>query len=261
MIAPWTGQTDRATAARLGVGDSGEISTMSTFNTCIKTLSAACLGIVLAACSATVNDSITLADGERHDGALATVNGSVELGERAEVTGSVRTVNGGIRLGEQARAGRVETVNGSIRISAGADVGGAATVNGAIELGENVSATGDLATTNGRITSQPGCRISGDVATTNGTVRLYGTTIDGTVATTNGNLQILDASRVAGGLHLRPREAGERAGELRVIIGPDSIIEGPILIESPARLFVHESATVGEVSGAEIERYAGERPE
>ncbi|MCC5861373.1 MAG: hypothetical protein JJT93_05615 [Gammaproteobacteria bacterium] len=234
---------------------------MLTRNILGKPFVATCLAVLLTACSGTVNDSITLADGERHEGALATVNGSVELGEGAEVTGSVRTVNGGIRLGEQARAGRAETVNGSIRVSAGARFGGGATVNGAIELGDNAIADGDLATINGRITSQPGCRVSGDVATTNGTVRLYGTTVEGTVATTNGNLQILEASRVVGGLHLRPREASERTGELRVIIGADSIIEGPIRIDSPARLFVHDSATVGEVSGAEIERYAGDRPE
>lgn len=219
------------------------------------------LAALLAGCTASVNDSINLAAGERHDGALATVNGSVELGEAAEVTGSVRTVNGGIRLGPQARAGRSETVNGSIRVGVGAQLGAAATVNGAIELAEDVVANGDLKTTNGRITSAPGSRIDGDVSTTNGTVRLYGTTVGGTVATTNGNVQLLDASRVSGGIHLRPREPAERTSELRVIIGTDTVIEGPIRIESPARLFVHTSATVGEVTGAEIERYTGDRPE
>lgn len=225
------------------------------------------LGLGLTACSASINDSISVAAGEQHDGALATVNGSIEVGEGAEVTGSLRTVNGGVRLGEGARSGRAETVNGSIRVARGAQFGGGNTVNGGIELDESVVVSGSIRTVNGRITTGPGSRVDGDVATTNGTIRLLRSDITGTVATTNGNVHVLDASRVVGGIHLRKRDDRNSADdgsverELRVIVGRDSVIDGPILIESQARLFVHDSAVVGEVSGAEVERYTGDRPE
>jgi len=220
------------------------------------------LALGLTACSGSINDSISVAAGEQHEGALATVNGSIEIGEGATVSGSLRTVNGGVRLGEGARSGRAETVNGSIRASRGAQFGGGGTVNGGIELDESVVVSGDIRTVNGRITTGPGTRIDGDVATTNGTIRLLSSDVTGTVATTNGNVHVLDATRVAGGIHLRKRDEGDRVDqELRVIIGRDSVIEGPITIESPARLFVHDSAVIGEISGAEVERYSGDRPE
>ncbi len=225
------------------------------------------LALGVTACSASINDSISVAAGEQHEGALATVNGNIEVGEGAEVSGSLRTVNGGVRLREGARSGRAETVNGSIRVARGGQFGGGNTVNGGIELDENVIVSGAVRTVNGRITTGPGSRIDGDVATTNGTIRLLRSEVTGTVATTNGNVHVLEASRVAGGIHLRERdehtivddEGGER--ELRVIIGRDSVIDGPILIESPARLFVHETAVIGELTGAEAERYTGDRPE
>lgn len=220
------------------------------------------LALGLTACSASINDSISVAAGEQHEGALATVNGSIEIGEGAEVTGSLRTVNGGVRLGEGARSGRAETVNGSIRVARGAQFGGGSTVNGGIELDESVVVSGGIRTVNGRITTGPGTRIDGDVATTNGTIRLLSSEVTGKVATTNGNVHVLDASRVAGGIHLRKRDDGDSVDkELRVIIGRDSVVGGPVLIENPARLFVHESAVIGEVTGAEVERYTGDRPE
>jgi hypothetical protein len=45
-----------------------------------------------------------------------------------------------------------------------------------------------------------------------------------------------------------------------VIVGAESVVEGPLVFERPVELFVHETARIGEVEGAEPQRFSGDSP-
>jgi hypothetical protein len=46
----------------------------------------------------------------------------------------------------------------------------------------------------------------------------------------------------------------------RIIIGPNASVDGPLVFEREVKLFVHDSAHIGSVTGATAVRYSGERP-
>jgi len=46
----------------------------------------------------------------------------------------------------------------------------------------------------------------------------------------------------------------------RVVIGRDSEVRGELVFEREVELYVHESAKIGKVTGATVQRYSGNRP-
>ena len=46
----------------------------------------------------------------------------------------------------------------------------------------------------------------------------------------------------------------------RIVIGASASVIGEIRIEREAELWVHETARIGRVSGAQVQRFSGERP-
>lgn len=188
-----------------------------------------------------VNGSIRTEQGRAYD-SLETVNGSITLAAQVQAE-SVETVNGSISLNEGARAESVETVNGSISFGASSQAGSAETVNGSIRLDR-------------------GAAVQRGVETVNGAIRLEAATIGGDVATVNGDITLLDGSRIAGGITIEKPSTGwfNWGGNPRVpkiVIGPNSEVVGPMVFKREVELFVHESARIGRVEGAEAKRYSG----
>ena len=53
----------------------------------------------------------------------------------------------------------------------------------------------------------------------------------------------------------------ESHGKPRVVIGPGSVVKGPLNFERDVDLYVSDHATIGTVTGATPIRFSGDRPQ
>lgn len=225
-------------------------------------------GLVLAAmmlataCVSGVNESLEVEPGAERSGDMSTVNGSVTVGDGARVEGDASTVNGGIRIGADSRIASVETVNGKIQVGDGAEAESLTTVNGRIRVGSGAEISGEVTAVNGAITLGMDTRVGGTVSNVNGTITVEGAHLESDLATSNGDILLSEGATVAGNVHVRDRNDRNRDRPVRVVIGRDVVVEGTVRIDRPASVYVHESAEIGGIEGAEAETYSGdEAPE
>ena len=188
---------------------------------------------------------------------ISKVNGSIET-TAGGTYGDLQTVNGAVRIAERTTAGDASTVNGSITIGDQARVDDVETVNGSIRLGRGVQVAGGIETVNGSVFVGQGSTIAKDVETVNGSIGLVRTTLGGGIETVNGDITVGIGSQVRGGVTLS-RSRGWFSGlpkrKPRVVIGPDAVVEGPLVFEREVTLYVHRSARIGQVTGAEPVRF------
>jgi DUF4097 and DUF4098 domain-containing protein YvlB len=201
------------------------------------------------------------------------VNGDAVVRER-DVVGHVSTVNGNVRIGANARALSAKSTNGEVRISSGASVGAVETTNGAITVASAAS-TGSLTCTNCEIHIGTGAEVSGKVANVNGRIRAEGAAINGTIETVTGEILLLDGTRLEGTIRVAPPNngggsvagVGDLAGvgrwvnmggisTARIVIGPNVVVTQPIVLDREAELYVHRTAQVPSIRGANAIRYA-----
>jgi hypothetical protein len=190
------------------------------------------------------------------------VNGSITV-EAGQQVGNLDTVNGSIRIGSGARTGSAETVNGSITVSEDVQAGGLSTVNGSIKAGTNGRFSDGIETVNGGIYVDRGGVIGGKIETVNGAIGLVGTQVGGGIETVNGDVTVGADSHVKGGLHYtKPGHQwfSMNTRDPRVVIGPNAVVEGPLVFERKVTLYVHNTARIGAVTGATAVRYAGALP-
>ena len=192
------------------------------------------------------------------------VNGAITA-EAGRAYGDLGTVNGGIQLDRGASAADVETVNGGITAGDAVAAGEVSTVNGGIRFGRDARISGSLETVNGGIFIDRGSRVGGDVSTVNGAIGLVGTTVEGRIDTVNGDVTVGADSRVALGIRIEKPKGnfGLNFGKHkipRVVIGPNAVVEGPMVFEREVKLYVHASARIGSVGGATAVRYDGATP-
>jgi len=233
--------------------------------------------IGLAGCGA-INQSIEIADGSQVEDDVSTVNGSIRIGSACTIEGdisnvngsisigrdsavqSVANVNGSVTLGDSSSARELKAVNGSIKIGQlGRVSGSAATVNGRIELGAGASVDGELTTVNGGVELKEGASTAVGITTINGTIRLEAARA-GRVETVAGSIYVEADSIVEGELRVRKPQRNRGNDIPQVVIGPGARVVGPLVFEREVRLQVHETADIGQVEGAQVERYAGEQP-
>jgi len=191
------------------------------------------------------------------------VNGSITA-EAGQTYGDLQTVNGSIRIEAGSRAGDAETVNGSIRIADNVQVSGVETVNGSIRAGRQLRATGNIETVNGSVFVDRGGTLRG-VSTVNGSIGLVDSDLSGGIETVNGDITVGAGSHVRGGIKVEkptsnwmPVTMGKRLPP-RIIVGPGAVVEGPLVFEREVKLYVHDSARIGSVTGATAVRYSGTR--
>ena len=199
---------------------------------------------------------LAFADGN----SIEKVNGSIDA-TAGQTYGSLSTVNGSIRIAAAAHTGSAETVNGSIKVADNAHSGGLTTVNGSIHLDTRVQVDGGLETVNGGIFADHGSHVAKDVTTVNGAIGLVETDLGGGIETVNGDITVGVGSHVHGGIKIGkpgpswlPISFGKRTPP-RVIIGPNAVVEGPLVFEREVKLFVHSSARIGNVTGATIVKF------
>lgn len=195
------------------------------------------------------------------DPEISKVNGAITV-EAGERFGSLQTVNGSIKVGDGARIGSAQTVNGSIQIAANVQAGRLSTVNGSIRLADKVEVGGDVGTVNGSVFVDRGGKVRGDVGTVNGAIGLVATEVGGGIETVSSDLTVGVGSHVRGGIvYRKPARMLISLNQRRprVIIGPNARVDGPLVFEREVTLHVHNSATIGSVTGATAVRYAGDR--
>lgn len=186
------------------------------------------------------------------------VNGGITA-QSGQAYGDLSTVNGGIDLERGARAEDVETVNGGIE--AGDDVAtrDVSTVNGGIRFGQRARIEGGLETVNGGIYVDRGGSVRRGVETVNGAIGLVDTDVGGGIETVNGDVTVGAGSHVKGGIHVeKPTQMGVRWGKQRVpriVIGPDAVVDGPLVFEREVKLYVHATAKTGPITGATAVRF------
>ncbi len=180
-----------------------------------------------------VNGAIAVAAGQQY-GDLSTVNGGIEVGTDAQAA-AVSTVNGAITLGDRARVRSIDVVNGSVR------------------LGRDAGVERDVKTVNGSVFADRGSRIGGDVTTVNGSIGLVGTRLEGNVETVNGDITVGIGSRMQGGIRVHAASSWFQITprrKLRIVVGPDAVVEGASTFDREVVLYVHTSAHMGPVTGA-----------
>jgi DUF4097 and DUF4098 domain-containing protein YvlB len=213
---------------------------MKIMNTVMRAVLAAAIAILLMGCSGvSVNQSITIPDGEKRAAGLNSVNGSITIGRDCEIGGECRTVNGRIKVGDDSRV---------------SDLG---TVNGGITLGREVTVAGDVDTVNGPVHCHSGTTVDGEVTTVNGDIRLENTRVEGNVRTYNGDIHLEAESRVLGDLVVEDNKGSHsERGQLRIDITDGSVVSGDVIVrDEDLDVVVHISgggAVKGEVIGAKI---------
>lgn len=191
------------------------------------------------------------------------VNGSITA-QAGQAYGDLETVNGSINIGAGATTGDASTVNGSIKVADNARVDGLETVNGSIRAGTSLQARGDIETVNGSVFLDRGGRAT-SVTTVNGAIGLVATELSSGIETVNGDITVGANSHVRGGIKVEkasgswlPLNMGKRKPP-RIIVGPNAVVDGPLVFEREVKLYVHDSARVGAVTGATAMRYSGDR--
>ena len=193
------------------------------------------------------------------------VNGSINT-EAGTHYGELETVNGSIMIDAGVSADSAETVNGGIDVDDKATVGSLETVNGGIDIGEAVEVAQGVATVNGGIGLDRGTRVHGKVETVNGRIELEAAEVGQGLATVNGDITVGADSIVRGGILVeKPQGSWFNWGTStrkvpRVEIGANAVVEGTLVFEHEVQLFVHESAKIGKVSGATVQKFSGATP-
>ena len=202
------------------------------------------------------------ADGRGRD--IDKVNGGITA-EAGQSYGDLSTVNGGIDLEMGAKVEDVETVNGGIDAEDDVSARSVSTVNGGIHFGQRARIDGDVETVNGGIFIDRGGNLRRGVSTVNGGIGLIDTDLGGGIETVNGDVTVGVGSHVKGGIRVeKPSKSwGVRWGKPkvpRIVIGANAVVEGNLVFERDVKLYVHESARIGAVSGATAQRYNSATP-
>lgn len=192
------------------------------------------------------------------------VNGHITA-EAGQSYGDLSTVNGGIELARGARVRDVETVNGGIEAADDVATRGVEAVNGSIRFGRNARIDGDVETVNGGIYIDRGSQVGGGVSTVNGAIGLVDADVERGIETVNGDVTVGVGSHVKGGIKVEKPTGnfGIRIGKQkipRIVIGPDAVVDGPLVLEREVVLYVHASARTGAITGATAIRYDGASP-
>ncbi len=223
----------------------------------------ALLGTAALSGTAAAHDPAT--QGQRHGQDIDKVNSSITA-EAGQTYGDLSTVNGAIRIEAGAHLEDAETVNGSIRAEDDIQARSLSTVNGSIHVGKRAHVDGNVETVNGGVFVDGGSKVSRGIETVNGAIGIVGTDLGGDIETVNGDITVGVGSHVKGGIKVeKPNNnwIGLRIGKQkipRIVIGPEAVVEGPLVFERDVKLYVHASARIGSLRGASAVRFDGTTP-
>lgn len=197
------------------------------------------------------------------EGSVSKVLGSIDIGADRTV-GKLETVNGGIEVGPRSSAESLETVNGHLRLGAGASADSLTTVNGGITLDANAHVKGAVETVNGSLNLAAGAEVGGTLENVNGDVMIDGAHVVGRLRTQTGSVETRNGARLDAGLLVGKNDNNWGLfghSTPRIVIGPGTVIGGPLKFERKVDLFISDRAVVkGAIEGATPVRYTGDKP-
>lgn len=188
---------------------------------------------------------------------ISKVNGGINA-ESGQAYGDLETVNGSIHIASGATTDSASTVNGSISVGEKAVAGKLETVNGGIKLERDVTVNGGIGTVNGSIFVDRGGKVKDGVETVNGAIGLVGTHLGGGISTVNGDITVGIDSVVKGGIKVEKNNSWLQVKpkrDPRIVIGPNAVVEGPLVFERAVKLYVHKTARIGAVTGATAQSF------
>ncbi len=188
------------------------------------------------------------------------VNGGIQVADGTSA-GKLSTVNGGIHVGANAQARSAETVNGGIDVGAGATLDSLETVNGGVKVGGNAKIAKSVSAVNGAITLAQGADVAGRASNVNGSIRLDAAHVGGGIETVNGDISIGANSHVEGGILVEANHSLLNWGtqrKPRIVIGPHAVVAGTLAFKREVELYVSDSATIGTVEGANVQKFSGD---
>ncbi|MEO8367091.1 MAG: hypothetical protein ABI538_12885 [Pseudoxanthomonas sp.] len=188
---------------------------------------------------------------------ISKVNGGINA-ESGQAYGDLETVNGSIHIAAGATTDNASTVNGGISVGDKAVTGKLGTVNGGIKLERDVTVKGGIETVNGSIFVDRGGQLKDGVETVNGAIGLVGTRLGGGISTVNGDITVGIDSVVKGGIKVEKNNSWLQVKpkrDPRIVIGPNAVVEGPLVFERAVKLYVHKTARIGAVTGATAQSY------
>jgi len=197
------------------------------------------------------------------DNDISKVNGSVQV-EAGQQVGDVSTVNGAVHVGDGASVREASTVNGEVELGDKAQATELGTVNGAISLGSASRVSGKVNAVNGSIHLARGADIGGRLENVNGAIVLDGAHVAGGIGTVAGDITVGADSRIEGGILVdKPNNGWFRWGSERkpvIVIGPHAVVQGTLEFRREVVLKVSDSAQIGPVKGATVEKFSGATP-
>lgn len=197
------------------------------------------------------------------DNDIDKVNGSVQV-EAGQQVGDVSTVNGAVHIAGGASVHEASTVNGKVELGDRAQATKLGTVNGAISLGGASRVSGEVSAVNGSIHLARGADVGGRVGNVNGAIALDGAHVAGGLGTVSGDLTVGADSRVEGGILVdKPTNGWFHWGSERkpvIVIGPHAVVQGTLEFRREVVLKVSDSAQIGPVKGATVEKFSGATP-
>jgi cytoskeletal protein CcmA (bactofilin family) len=105
--------------------------------------------------------------------------------------------------------------------------------------------------------------VRGGVGTVNGNITLAAARVAGGLRTHQGDIEVGAGSRVEGGIRVEKSKGFNIAlwkDTPKVVIGPGAVVDGALEFEREVKLYVSDSATIGEVKGATAIRFSGDEP-
>jgi len=117
---------------------------------------------------------------------------------------------------------------------------------------------------NGSIHLASGAEIGGRLENVNGAIVLDGAHVAGGIGTVGGDITVGADSHVEGGILVdKPNNGWFHWGSDRkpvIVIGPHAVVQGTLEFRRDVVLKVSDSAQIGPVKGATVERFHGDAP-
>ncbi|WP_430391826.1 hypothetical protein [Dyella sp. 20L07] len=197
------------------------------------------------------------------DNDFSKINGAVRV-DAGQHAGNVSTVNGAVRIGDNAVVQKASTVNGSVDLGDHAQASAIDTVNGGITVGTAGRVTGAIDATNGGIRLGKNADVAGRVGNVNGSINLDAAHVGGGLQTVSGDIIVGPNSRVEGGI-LVDKPGGwfnwnSNSRLPHVVIGPHAVVQGTLEFRREVVLQVSDSAQIGAVKGATPVKFSGDAP-
>jgi len=195
-----------------------------------------------------VSNDITTQAGTKY-GTLNTVSGDIHV-VGGSSAGSLHSVSGDITVDGDATIGKAATTSGNLKMADGVRAKGLETVSGNLALGRRVEVDGNLASISGDIFVDRGGKLSGDITSVSGNIGLVQTELKGDITFVSSDVTVGVGSHVGGRLKLKKPTFSNLSRPPRVVIGPGAVVDGPLEFGLPVKLYVHDTARIGPVTGA-----------